>query len=391
MLGSVNVTLSFCLVITLIITNFFGTSGNKFLAEYRGQKNAESFILILKILIYAPITLLSLISLSIYMIWDNISSYFALPADMIIPILFFIYFRTSYVILRRVFYGAGLVKQYALNEIIADITMLFILIIVCFTYSNQFLLHCYITSYLIFTILSITTLYLKIPKILKNLKKDRKIEKKLVLSEFLKYGFISMVGTVASTGTGYISVLVIGVYLSSSQAGIYSLVITIVSILMFIPKLATQVLLPEFSKLFGENNKKDISILLRDSLKILVFLAFIICFLVFFFSDQILLFFGSDFKAGSLLLRLMLPSVFIRIISTPFVSFLSGTNFIIYPNIGGLIILFISILLWMILVPSFELIGIVIGYTAGVLIGIGYQIYMAILKLKIEFSSFLNV
>jgi hypothetical protein len=87
----------------------------------------------------------------------------------------------------------------------------------------------------------------------------------------------------------------------------------------------------------------------------------------------------------------MLPSVFIRIISTPFVSFLSGTNFIIYPNIGGLIILFISILLWIILVPSFELIGIVIGYTAGVLIGIGYQIYMAILKLKIEFSSFLNV
>jgi hypothetical protein len=45
----------------------------------------------------------------------------------------------------------------------------------------------------------------------------------------------------------------------------------------------------------------------------------------------------------------------------------------------------------MILVPSFELIGIVIGYTAGILIGIGYQIYMAILKLKIEFSSFLNV
>ena len=40
---------------------------------------------------------------------------------------------------------------------------------------------------------------------------------------------------------------------------------------------------------------------------------------------------------------------------------------------------------------TLELIGIVIGYTAGVLIGIGYQIYMAILKLKIEFSSFLNV
>ncbi len=310
---------------------------------------------------------------------------------MIISIIFFIYFRSSYIILRRVFYGAGLVKQYALNEIIADIVMLFILIFVCFTHNNQFLLHCYIISYLLFSVLSIATLFLKIPKVLKRLTKNRRVKKKLVLSKFLRYGFISMIGTVASTGTGYISLLVIGVYLSSSQAGIYSSVITIISILMFIPKLATQVLLPEFSKLFGENNKKDISILLQDSLKVLIALALIICFLVFIFSDQILLFFGPDFQSGSLVLKIMLPSVFIRIISIPFVSFLSGTNFIIYPNIGGLIILFISILLWIILVPSFELVGIAIGYTAGVLIGIGYQIYMAILKLKIESSLISNV
>tara|TARA_B100000767_G_C19738035_1_gene524814 strand:- start:188 stop:919 length:732 start_codon:yes stop_codon:yes gene_type:complete len=243
----------------------------------------------------------------------------------------------------------------------------------------------------LFSVLSIATLFLKIPKVLKRLTKNRRVKKKLVLSKFLRYGFISMIGTVASTGTGYISLLVIGVYLSSSQAGIYSSVITIISILMFIPKLATQVLLPEFSKLFGENNKKDISILLQDSLKVLIALALIICFLVFIFSDQILLFFGPDFQSGSLVLKIMLPSVFIRIISIPFVSFLSGTNFIIYPNIGGLIILFISILLWIILVPSFELVGIAIGYTAGVLIGIGYQIYMAILKLKIESSLISNV
>jgi hypothetical protein len=69
-------------------------------------------------------------------------------------------------------------------------------------------------------------------------------------------------------------------------------------------------------------------------------------------------------------------------ISIPFVSFLSGTKYVIYPNIGGLIILAISTISWFILVPKYQLIGITIGYTIGIIIGIGYQIIMAILKIK---------
>ena len=45
-LGNVNVAMSFCLVLTVFVTNFFGTSGNKFLAEYRGRKSLEPFIII---------------------------------------------------------------------------------------------------------------------------------------------------------------------------------------------------------------------------------------------------------------------------------------------------------------------------------------------------------
>ena len=56
-----------------------------------------------------------------------------------------------------------------------------------------------------------------------------------------------MIGTVASTGTGYLSIIITGMYLSNSEAGIYSAILSIISILMFIPKLFTQVFLPEFS------------------------------------------------------------------------------------------------------------------------------------------------
>ena len=72
------------------------------------------------------------------------------------------------------------------------------------------------------------------------------------------YGLVSMIGTVASTSTSYISLIIIGIHVSHSDAGIYSSVLTIVSILMFFPKLFTQVFLPEFSKLFGEGDKKRI-------------------------------------------------------------------------------------------------------------------------------------
>ena len=378
--------MSFCLIITIIVTNFFGTSGNKFLAEFRGRENAKSFILVLKILIYAPIITLLIISVFIYLNWQFISDYFGLPLDMLIPILLFIYFRSSYIIIRRIFYGVGLVKDYTLNEIISDILMFCVLGYICLSGQKHFLLNCYIISYSFFSILSILILYKKIPKVLKRLKSNDTIDKKIVSLEFFRYGFVSMIGTVASTGTGYLSLLIIGTYLSNSQAGVYSSVITIISILMFIPKLATQVLLPEFSKLFGQNDNDQITKLLFYSLKVLISIAFLVCFLVFFFSNNILSLFGPDFQTGNIILRIMLPSVFIRIVSIPFISFLSGTKYIIYPNIGGIIILIISVLLWILLVPDYKLIGIAIGYTSGILVGIGYQIYVAIIKMKIRHS-----
>ena len=57
-------------------------------------------------------------------------------------------------------------------------------------------------------------------------------------------------------------------------------------------------------------------------------------------------------------------------ISIPFVSFLSGTKYIIFPNIGGLLILFTSLAAWLLLVPDLQLIGIAVGYTIGIIIGI---------------------
>ena len=385
-LGTINVSISFCLMITIFVTNFFGTSGTKFLAEYRGSKKLEHFKIVLKLVFIGPLILTSVISIILIMNWEYFSYNFSLSSNFLFVLILFLYLRSYYIIFRRVLYGVDLVRTYAVNEAISAIIMLVALLFVCLTEKKEFLIHCYLISYAFFFLLSFISFSKKFKSITSKLVSSEKINSMKVIKSFANYGLVSMIGTVASTSTSYISLIIIGIHLSHSDAGIYSSVLTIVSILMFFPKLFTQVFLPEFSKLFGEGDNKRIFQIFNKTNSVMILLSALICLLVFIFSHNILSIFGKEFSEGSLILRILIPSLFIRMISIPFVSFLSGTKYVLYPNIGGIIILIISSLCWVFLVPDYNLVGIAIGYTAGIVIGIGYQIFMAILKIK-SFST----
>ena len=385
-LGSINVSLSFCLLITTFITNFFGTSGTKFLAEYRGSKKLEHFKIVLKLVFIGPLILTGVISIILIINWEFFSNNFSLSSNFLFVLISYLFLRSYYIIFRRVLYGVDLVRTYAVNEALSAIIMLVALLFVCLTEKKEFLIHCYLISYTFFFLLSFISFSKKFKSITSKLVSSEKINSMKVIQSFANYGLVSMIGTVASTSTSYISLIIIGIHLSHSDAGIYSSVLTIVSILMFFPKLFTQVFLPEFSKLFGEGDNKRIFQIFNKTNSIMILLSALICLLVFIFSGNILSIFGKEFSEGSLILRILIPSLFIRMISIPFVSFLSGTKYVLYPNIGGIIILIISSLCWVLLVPDYNLVGIAIGYTAGIVIGIGYQIFMAILKIK-SFST----
>ena len=385
-LGTINVSISFCLMITIFVTNFFGTSGTKFLAEYRGSKKLEHFKIVLKLVFIGPLILTSVISIILIMNWEYFSYNFSLSSNFLFVLILFLYLRSYYIIFRRVSYGVDLVRTYAVNEALSAIIMLVSLLFVCLTEKKEFLIHCYLISYAFFFLLSFISFSKKFKSITSKLVSSEKINSMKVIKSFANYGLVSMVGTVASTSTSYISLIIIGIHLSHSDAGIYSSVLTIVSILMFFPKLFTQVFLPEFSKLFGEGDNKRIFQIFNNTNSVMILLSALICLIVFIFSHNILSIFGKEFSEGSLILRILIPSLFIRMISIPFVSFLSGTKYVLYPNIGGIIILIISSLCWVLLVPDYNLVGIAIGYTAGIVIGIGYQIFVAILKIK-SFST----
>lgn len=381
-LGSVNVAISFCLIITTFITNFFGSAGNKFLAEYRGSKSLNKFNHVIKLTFLGALLTLFIINIIIFFLKPLVFDFFSLPHQMFFSIVAYIFARTFYIIFRKAFYGTDLIKKYLIIEILSGFLMLCIISYVCKHKLSSLLITTFVVYYSFFTILSAIAFIRSYKQIKSELVKDSRFEEHPTSSSFFKYGFTSMIGTVASTGTGYLSIIITGMYLSNSEAGIYSAILSIISILMFIPKLFTQVFLPEFSKLFGQNNFNQIIKIIKKSTTLLILLSLMICFIIFILSENILGIYGSNFILGDNALKILIPSIFIRMISIPFVAFLSGTKYVIYPNLGGIIILGISLGSWLFLVPYMGLVGVALGYTFGIFIGIGYQIIIAIIKIN---------
>ena len=381
-LGEVNIALSFSLIITLFVTNYFGTAGNKFLAEYRGRNYLEPFKFILFSILIVPVLFLTIIVLFLIWQWDYFSSQFSIQPELLLPIIFYIYFRSYYIIFRRLFYGVDLVKNYAIIEISSDLVFFISISLVTSLNLPHLLIHTYLMGYIFFTILSLILLSKKYKTLIDPLQSVRHYNYKPILRDVNKYGLLTMIGTSASTGTGYLSMIFTGYYLSTSDAGTYSSVLAIISILMFLPRLVTQVLLPEFSKLYGAGDYALIIKTLKYTIASLTAIALVIIVPLFIFSDTILAIFGPSFSNGSQILRIILPSVFLRIVSVPLITFLSGTKYVLYPNIGGIIIFISSVISWYLLVPSLNLIGIAIGYSFGIILGIVYLIIMSGIKLR---------
>ena len=286
-LGKINITINFCLIITIFISNFFGSAGNKFLAEFRGSKNLENFIYTLKIIFFGSSTILILTGTILFLGWEYFSMKYSLPSNLFYPIILYIFLRTIYILLRKTLYGMDLVKQYAKNEIYSATIMFLMILYVSYYQLPNLLLHTYLVSYLFFSILGINTLFKNFNYVKATMDKTNSLSKKNVLKNFSRYGFVSMIGTVASTGTGYLSVIVTGIYLNHSDAGIYTAALSIVSVLMFFPKLFIQVFLPEFSKLFGQGEKTKIVQIFKKTFFMLFLFSLIICLLLFFLSETI--------------------------------------------------------------------------------------------------------
>ena len=102
-----------------------------------------------------------------------------------------------------------LVKEYSQNEIFSAIVMFASTFYICNYHFPKFLIYTYLVSYLFFLVLGVNTLLRNFRQIIKPMNKTNNFSQKNVLRKFSVYGLISMIGTVASTGTGYLSIILL--------------------------------------------------------------------------------------------------------------------------------------------------------------------------------------
>ena len=113
------------------MTNFFGTTSNKFLSEYRGRKELEPFNLVVLISLLGPLIVNIILILLIFLFWETISLKFSLSEHMLIPMILYIFGRTYYIVIRKVYYGINLIANYTAIEIVSDIIILISIFTIC--------------------------------------------------------------------------------------------------------------------------------------------------------------------------------------------------------------------------------------------------------------------
>ena len=207
--------------------------------------------MVVLISLLGPLIVNIILILLIFLFWETISLKFSLSEHILIPMILYIFGRTYYIVIRKVYYGINLIANYTAIEIVSDIIILISIFTICQLGVSDQILFSFTFGYLIFSLIGLVILFFKYKIITSHLRSVKSFNYANVYNKYIKYGFITMIGNASSAGTSYLSMLFIGFYLSNSQAGIYSSVLAIISILMFIPRLFSQVLLPEFSNLLA--------------------------------------------------------------------------------------------------------------------------------------------
>lgn len=160
-----------------------------------------------------------------------------------------------------------------------------------------------------------------------------------------------------NTILGYIDIIILGIYKTSSEVGIYSIVIKITSIIILSFSSINAVVAPKFAEFWGKGDKKKLLTIARQSTRIIFFSSLPVVLVIMFFPYYILGIFGSEFKTGALALIMIAFGQFVNAISGSVELILQMTGFQIFVQNVFIASFTINVLLNFILVPRYGING----------------------------------
>ncbi|UYO99178.1 flippase [Oceanotoga sp. DSM 15011] len=192
--------------------------------------------------------------------------------------------------------------------------------------------------------------------IFKSNKKDSK--------ELFKYSSYLMFVRFTEFMMGYVNTIIIGVFLNSESAGIYSISQILSGVLIFIYVSFNSIFVSNVADLFNNNKRLELEKLYSDITKIIIFLSLPLVIMMIVYSKSVLNIFGEEYVIGFKTLIILSLAQFVSISVGPNESLLSMSGNQKYSLINGIVIAVLNIVLNILLIPRYGIIGSAIG--AGV-------------------------
>ena len=156
---------------------------------------------------------------------------------------------------------------------------------------------------------------------------------------------------------GFIDIIILGIFKTSTAVGIYSVAIKLSSIVVLSLATINVIAAPKFAEFWAKGDKQGLLKIARQSTKIIFWISFPILLLMVIFSNYILGFFGHGFRTGELALIMLAFGQFINSISGSVGYILEMTGFQIFTQNIMIASVIMNIIMNLLLVPKYSIDG----------------------------------
>ncbi len=347
----------------------------RFVAEYNSQNKKDMVNEIYKKIIKLVIPISLAISIAIFFLSPYIShyffhknylsNYFRIIAIGIVPYVLFIINSES---LR----GLKKIKEYAFlqNMGISFVASILLGLSLFIVKNNYIPVTIYIISMFLMSLLSFFLWFKKFnfnsntnisePQTLSSNSDNLSLGNK---SNEISYKNILSISTPmlisGSLGVflGFIDIIILGIFKTSTAVGIYSVAIKLSSIVVLSLATINVIAAPKFAEFWAKGDKQGLLKIARQSTKIIFWISFPILLLMVIFSNYILGFFGHGFRTGELALIMLAFGQFINSISGSVGYILEMTGFQIFTQNIMIASVIMNIIMNLLLVPKYSIDG----------------------------------
>ena len=355
-------TLSLALAIISFISIFailgLKTGIVRYVSYYKGKQDYQKLkgTIISSLRLSLPINIVLMILLLIFS--DEISISIFHNANLI-PILRLFSFALPFITLSDIFLGIiiGFQKiQYKVlvKDILENIFKLVLTFVVIYFGYNLFgVAIIYGLSIIVTTILSYYLLQKKVFPFFKT-----KVIPIFITKELFLFSLPFIFAGVLDLVIKWTDIFMIGFFRTTSEVGIYNVVLPTANLLIIIPTAFMALFIPIITEFYSKNNLKEINNISNINSKWIFFLNFPIFLLLLLFSKQILtIMFGQEYVVGNLaLIILIIGYMFLSLVHIPnsLLIMLKKTKLVLYIS---LISASINIILNYFLIPKLGIVG----------------------------------